>query len=235
MIEPTRYRRLDFDGNGTVETRDIFSIAGSPSLTIRCPHDSIGGEDLLLTMQRLPEPASLQYGTGLGADQRTVDVTRSGDVTIDSREYMDDVPNVNVNVNLSTIDSGSTVNGNYNPTPSPSPTVEPNPSPTLIRRRLLTGAVANALSIAHGISESDSGSVSDDFTGSHAHSATIAIAIAGALRSDHHSASALDSQERRRVRLELHGHRRVRCSGFCERAGNLEVTETSTYNFRSPR
>ena len=132
MIEPTRYRvRLDFDGNGTVETRDIYLDSGITIVnnTVPTRFDWRGRfvtDNATITRTSF----TLQYGTGLGAPQRTVDVTRSGDVTIDSREYMDDVPNVNVNVNLSTIDSGSTVNGNYNPTPSPSPTVD------LIRRRL---------------------------------------------------------------------------------------------------
>ena len=132
VIEPTRYQvRLDFDGNGTVETRDIYLDSGITIVnnTVPTRFDWRGRfvtDNATITRTSF----TLQYGTGLGAPQRTVDVTRSGDVTIDSREYMDDVPNVNVNVNLSTIDSGSTVNGNYNPTPSPSPTVDPNPSPT---------------------------------------------------------------------------------------------------------
>ena len=132
VIDPTRYQvRLDFDGNGTVETRDIYLDSGITIVNSTVPtRFDWRGRFVTDNPATTRTSFTLQYGTGLGAPQRTVDVTRSGDVTIDSREYMDDVPNVNVNVNLSGIDSGSTVNGNYNPTPSPSPTVDPNPSPT---------------------------------------------------------------------------------------------------------
>jgi hypothetical protein len=130
FLSASRYQvRMDFDGNGTVDTREInfdngIALVNNPIPTRfdwRGRFVSDLAEDTKISF-------TLQYGSG--PDQRTVDVTRSGDVTINAREYMDDVPDVNVNVEVSGIDSGSTVNGNNNPTPSPSPTVDPDASPT---------------------------------------------------------------------------------------------------------
>lgn len=130
FLSATRYQvRMDFDGDGTVETRDIDLDSGISLVNNAVPTRFDWRGRFLTNDPNITKVSfTLQYGSS--SDQRTVDVTRSGDVTIDSREYMDDVPNVNVNENLSGIDSGSTVNGNYNPSPSPSPTVDPNPSPT---------------------------------------------------------------------------------------------------------
>ena len=137
VTSPTTYQvRMDFDGNGTVETRDItfddgIVFANNPVPT----RFDWRGRFVSNDPTKTKETFTLQYGTS-HLDQRTVDVTRSGDVTINSREYLDDVPNVNVNSNLSGIDSGSTVNGNTNPSaspspyPSPSPDASPSPNPS---------------------------------------------------------------------------------------------------------
>ena len=128
VTSATSYQiRMDFDGNGTVETRDInfedgIEFANNPAPT----RFDWRGRFVTNDPNKTKESFTLQYGSSHW-DQRTVDVTRSGDITIDSREYLDDVPNVNVNSNLSGIDSGSTVNANTNPSPSPSP--YPSPSP----------------------------------------------------------------------------------------------------------
>lgn len=130
FLSATRYQvRMDFDGNGTVESREITFDNGIFLVNNPIPtrFDWRGR-----FVSDLPTDTkisfTLQYGTS--TNQRTVDVTRAGDVTIDAREYMDDVPDVNTNVNLSSIDSGSTVNGNSNPNPSPSPSPDLDPSPT---------------------------------------------------------------------------------------------------------
>ena len=134
VLNTTTYRvRMDFDGNGTVETRDITLDDGVVFATdpIALVFDWRGRlVDLPLT--EIKVSIAMQWGDDPN-DQRIVDVTRSGDVTIDSDVYLDDVPNVNVNVGgLTGIDSGSTVNGNNNPapTPAPSPTQEATPTPT---------------------------------------------------------------------------------------------------------
>lgn len=122
--------KMDFDGNGSVETRDIALDEGVVFATdpIALAFDWRGRlVDLPLT--EIKVSIAMQWGDDPN-DQRIVDVTRSGDVTIDSDVYLDDVPNVNVNVGgLTGIDSGSTVNGNNNPnsSPSPTPTAEPTP------------------------------------------------------------------------------------------------------------
>ena len=129
VLNGTTYRvKMDFDGNGSVETRDITLDEGVVFATdpIALVFDWRGRlVDLPLT--EIKVSIAMQWGDDPN-DQRIVDVTRSGDVTIDSDVYLDDVPNVNVNVGgLTGIDSGSTVNGNNNPHPSPTPTAEPTP------------------------------------------------------------------------------------------------------------
>jgi hypothetical protein len=133
VLNTTTYRvRMDFDGNGTVETRDITLDDGVVFATdpIALVFDWRGRlVDLPLT--EIKVSIAMQWGDDPN-DQRIVDVTRSGDVTIDSDVYLDDVPNVNVTVgNMTGIDSGSTLNGNNNPnpTPAPSPSEEPTPNP----------------------------------------------------------------------------------------------------------
>lgn len=133
VLNSNTYRvKMDFDGNGSVETRDITLDEGVVFATdpIALVFDWRGRlVDLPLT--EIKVSIAMQWGDDPN-DQRIVDVTRSGDVTIDSDVYLDDVPNVNVNVGgLTGIDSGSTVNGNNNPdpTPAPSPSQEPTPDP----------------------------------------------------------------------------------------------------------
>ena len=131
ILNPTSYRvRMDFDGNGTVETRDVSLEPGIMIVSNPVP-TRFDWRGRFVTDNAATTRVSItfQYGTR-ASDQRTVDITHSGDVTIDSREYLDEVPNVNVNSNLSGIDSGSTVNGNNQPTPSPSPSSSPTPLPS---------------------------------------------------------------------------------------------------------
>jgi hypothetical protein len=131
VLNGTMYRvKMDFDGNGTVETRDITLDDGVVFATdpIALVFDWRGRlVDLPLT--EIKVSIAMQWGDDPN-DQRVVDVTRSGDVTIDSDVYLDDVPNVNVNVGgLTGIDSGSTVNGNNTPHATPTPTPSQDPTP----------------------------------------------------------------------------------------------------------
>lgn len=132
VLNTTSYRvKMDFDGDGSVETKDFSLDDGVIFATdpIALVFDWRGRlVDLPLT--EIKVSIAMQWGDD-PSDQRVVDVTRSGDVTIDSDVYLDDVPNVNVNVNgLTGIDGGSTTNGNNNPTPTPTPVGEGGPSPT---------------------------------------------------------------------------------------------------------
>ncbi len=131
VLNATSYRvKMDFDGNGSVETKDFNLDEGVVFATdpIALVFDWRGRlVDLPLT--EIKVSIAMQWGDDPN-DQRVVDVTRSGDVTIDSDVYLDDVPNVNVNVGgLTGIDSGSTTNGNNNPTPTPTPGGDTSPVP----------------------------------------------------------------------------------------------------------
>jgi hypothetical protein len=131
VLNGNTYRvKMDFDGDGTVDTRDMTLDEGVVFAT-----DPIAlvfdwrGRLVDLPVTDIKVSIAMQWGDDPN-DQRIVDVTRSGDVTIDSDVYLDDVPNVNVNVNgLTGIDSGSQINGNNNPNPSPTSSPELSPSP----------------------------------------------------------------------------------------------------------
>jgi hypothetical protein len=134
VLNKTTYRvKMDFDANGTVETKDITLDDGVEFATdpIALVFDWRGRlVDLPLTEVKVS--IAMQWGDDED-DQRVVDVTRSGDVTIDSDVYLDDVPNVNVTEGLTGIDSGSTLNGNNTATPTPTPVHpadEATPTPT---------------------------------------------------------------------------------------------------------
>jgi hypothetical protein len=131
VLDKTRYRvKMDFDGDGVVETKDITLDDGVEFAT-----DPIAlvfdwrGRLVDLPTTEIKVSIALQWGDDED-DQRVVDITRSGDVTLDSDVYLDDIPNVNAISNLSGIDSGSTLGANNNPNPSPTPTpAEETPTP----------------------------------------------------------------------------------------------------------
>ena len=130
VLDKTNYRvKMDFDGDGVMEVKDFKLDDGVEFATdpIALVFDWRGR---LVDLEDTDIKVSIvvQWGDD-DDDQRYVDITRSGDVTIDSDVYIDDVPNVNVNGNLSPVDSGSTTNGNNNPNPTPSPTPTLSPSP----------------------------------------------------------------------------------------------------------
>ena len=117
--------RIDLDGNGTLDTLNValdsgMKFVGHKYLTAFDWRGRFRSTDATKT--------KVSYTLEYGIIQRSVDVTHSGDVTIEAGEYLDDVPNVNVNSNLSGIDSGSTVNGNNQPTPTPTPYPTPTPA-----------------------------------------------------------------------------------------------------------
>ena len=136
VLNQTTYRvKMDFDGDGDVETKDITLDDGVVFAT-----DPIAlvfdwrGRLVDLDTTDVKVSIALQWGDDPD-DQRLVDITRSGDVTLDSDVYLDDVPNVNAIESRSGIDGGSFTNANNNPNPSPtaSPVADnsPTPSPTV--------------------------------------------------------------------------------------------------------
>lgn len=133
VLNKTQYRvKMDFDGNGTVETKDITLDDGVVFATdpIALAFDWRGRlVDLPTTDIKIS--IAMQWGDD-ERDQRIVDVTRSGDVTIDSDVYLDDIPNVEAMDGLTGRDGGSSLAANNNPNPSPTPTpaADESPSPT---------------------------------------------------------------------------------------------------------
>ena len=137
VLNRTTYRvKMDFDGDGVMETKDVNLDDGVifASDPIALAFDWRGRlVDLPTTEIKIS--IVMQWGDDVD-DQRWVDVTRSGDVTIDSDVYLDDIPNVTPIDNRSGVDGGSTLGANNNPNPSPTPTPAeeqsptPNPSPT---------------------------------------------------------------------------------------------------------
>jgi len=133
VLDKTTYRvKMDFDGDGNVETKDITLDDGVVFAT-----DPIAlvfdwrGRLVDLETTDIKVSIALQWGDN-EKDQRIIDITRSGDVTLDSDVYLDDVPNVNTTTNLNPIDGGSTIGANNtpNPSPTPTPTDDNSPSPT---------------------------------------------------------------------------------------------------------
>jgi len=138
VLNRTTYRvKMDFDGDGVMETKDVTLDDG-----VVFASDPIAlvfdwrGRLVDLPTTEIKISIVMQWGDDED-DQRWVDVTRSGDVTIDSDVYLDDIPNVNAIAALDKTDGGHFENANNNPHPSPSPTpVEeqsptPSPSPTV--------------------------------------------------------------------------------------------------------
>ena len=138
VLNRTQYRvKMDFDGDGVMETKDITLDDG-----VVFASDPIAlvfdwrGRLVDLPTTEIKISIVMQWGDDAD-DQRWVDVTRSGDVTIDSDVYLDDIPNPDALGARDGVDGGQFQNANNNPNPSPTPTpVEeqsptPSPSPTI--------------------------------------------------------------------------------------------------------
>ena len=137
---------LDIDGNGTMDTRTI-NLPSGVSFDPRDNLDSVSfdwrGRTLRTAGGVTEQNAQVSVRLKNSDDTVSVDVTGSGDITIDSRVFDDSVPNVSLNVgNLAagatpvpTPESGP-VNG-ASPSPSQSPLANVVPSPTPVLDGLL--------------------------------------------------------------------------------------------------
>ena len=111
---------MDLDGDGGMDTRTIDLPSGIEFETVETiafdwrgrTWNTVGA----LTMPNAQVSITLKYGT----DTVSIDVTGSGDITIDSKVFDDEVPNVNLNVGDLT--AGAT------PVPTPD-TTTPAPTP----------------------------------------------------------------------------------------------------------
>lgn len=146
---------MDLDGDGGMDTRTINLPSGIAFETVETiafdwrgrTWNTVGGN----TMSNAQVSITLKNGS----DIVSIDVTGSGDITIDSKVFDDSVPNVNLKVGdltaganpvptpdtttTATPDPNGTGNttdpvdptnpGSTNPTPTPTPTSTPTPTP----------------------------------------------------------------------------------------------------------
>jgi Tfp pilus assembly protein FimT len=131
---------MDLDGDGVLETRTISLPDGVAFETVETiafdwrgrTHSTVGG----ITSSNAQVSIRL-IGSN---DSVSIDVTGSGDITIDSKVFDDSVPNVSLKVG--DLASGATPTGTPNtsatpdaspdPVPTPDSTTDPQPSPTPI-------------------------------------------------------------------------------------------------------
>src|ERR1051325_9263880 len=136
---------LDFDGNGTLDTRTIQLPAGISFRTVESIAFDWRGRTWSTVNGVTTSHAQVSISMTNGTTSASADVTGSGDVTIDSRVFDDAVPQVNLKVNSLSSTSGGTspggitntgsdssglVNQAATPTPTPTPTSTPTPTPT---------------------------------------------------------------------------------------------------------
>ena len=126
---------MDLDGDGDMDTRTIPLPDGVTFDTV----ESIGfdwrGRTWNTVGASTTSNAQVSITLKNSSGTVSVDVTGSGDVTVDSKVFDDSVPNINLKVGtlVSSATPVSTPAGSETATPSPSPTATPastNPSPT---------------------------------------------------------------------------------------------------------
>lgn len=123
--------KMDLDGDGTLEERTISLPDGVTFGTAETIAFDWRGRTWNIVNGITSTNAQVSITLQNSADSITVDVTGSGDVTIDSHVFDDSVPNVNLNVgDLASSSPGP--DPNHSPTPNPIESVTPDPieSPT---------------------------------------------------------------------------------------------------------
>lgn len=137
---------IDFDGNGTLDTRTIQLPAGVTFRTIESIAFDWRGRTWSTVAGVTTSHAQVSISMTNGTTSESADVTGSGDVTIDSQVFDDAVPQVTLKVNSLGSTSGGTVTpspegitytgADTAPTPLPdpsataTPTATPTPTPT---------------------------------------------------------------------------------------------------------
>jgi len=134
-VDRTSYTvTLDFDGNGTMETRIIPLPEGVSFRTEETIAFDWRGRTWSTVGGVTTSDAQVSITLSNSSNSVLVDVTGSGDVTIDSRVFDDSVPNVNLNVpDLTSANPTPTPVATPSPgaSPSPSPGASPTPSPSV--------------------------------------------------------------------------------------------------------
>ena len=127
---------LDLDGDGTMDTRTITLPSDVSFETVETIAFDWRGRTWSTVDGITTANAQVSIRLTNGTDSASVDITGSGDITIDSRVFDDSVPNVNLRVG--DLASGATpaptpdAGGDATPTPTP-PVVDgslPTPTPT---------------------------------------------------------------------------------------------------------
>jgi prepilin-type N-terminal cleavage/methylation domain-containing protein len=117
---------FDFDGDGTMETRTIRLPDGVLFGTVEAIAFDWRGRTWNTVGGLTREDAQVSITLSNEVDSTSVDVTGSGDVTIDSQVFDDDVPNVTLNVS----DLATSATPNPTPTPVEESVPSGSPSPT---------------------------------------------------------------------------------------------------------
>lgn len=118
---------MDLDGDGTLEQRTINLPDGVEFVTAETIAFDWRGRTWNTLNGVTSSNAQVSITLKNSADSILVDVTGSGDVTIDSGVFDDEVPNVNVNVG--DLASGSTPGPSPSEIPTPHPLESPTPDP----------------------------------------------------------------------------------------------------------
>jgi Tfp pilus assembly protein FimT len=121
---------MDLDGNGSMDTRTIdlpTGVSFDPLDNLENVSFDWRGRTLRTAGGVTEQNAQVSIRMQNSDDSISIDVTGSGDVTIDSRVFDDSVPNVNLNVgDLSASASPATT-----PVSGPTPAATASPSPVL--------------------------------------------------------------------------------------------------------
>ncbi|MFN2532990.1 MAG: prepilin-type N-terminal cleavage/methylation domain-containing protein [Pyrinomonadaceae bacterium] len=117
---------LDFNGDGVMDSRTIPLPAGVSFQTTEAIAFDWRGRTWNTVGGVTSSHAQVSITLSNGRDSVSVDVTGSGDVTIDSRVFDDAVPTVTLNVG----DLSATSTPAPTPVPTPSPGASPSVSPT---------------------------------------------------------------------------------------------------------
>ena len=113
---------MDLDGDGGMDTRTVTLPSDITFETVESISFDWRGRTVSTVAGVTTANAQVSIRLLSSDDSVSVDVTGSGDVTIDSRVFDDSVPNVSLNVG--DLASGAT------PVPTPTPDLDPSASPT---------------------------------------------------------------------------------------------------------
>ena len=116
--------RMDFDGNGTMETRTFTLPSG-----VTFDNGSIGVSAVFDWRGRVPNQLGIVLNNDRGASS-SINLSGAGDVTLDNEIFQDsaigDIPLTDVSAMVAPTPPG----GSPTATPYPSPTATPTPTPT---------------------------------------------------------------------------------------------------------